>query len=70
MQKKKGEVKIIEKWCKNCGICVYYCRAGALSDKGSGHPTVSKPENCTLCRLCELHCPDFAIEVTELPSVR
>ena len=26
-------------------------------------PVVARPEDCTLCLLCELHCPDFAIEV-------
>ena len=70
MERKKAEVKIIEEWCKNCGICIHFCRAGVLSDKGSGKPEVTKPEACTLCRLCELHCPDFAIEVTALPFVK
>ncbi|MBE9508831.1 MAG: 4Fe-4S binding protein, partial [Chloroflexi bacterium] len=27
---------------------------------------VAHPEKCTACRWCELHCPDFAIFVTEL----
>jgi Fe-S-cluster-containing hydrogenase component 2 len=29
----------------------------------SGYPIISRAEDCTSCLLCELHCPDFAIEV-------
>ena len=28
-----------------------------------GYPVVARSEDCTSCLLCELHCPDFAIEV-------
>ena len=24
---------------------------------------IARPDDCTACLLCELHCPDFAIEV-------
>jgi 2-oxoglutarate ferredoxin oxidoreductase subunit delta len=27
---------------------------------------VAQPEKCTACRWCELHCPDFAIFVSDL----
>jgi 2-oxoglutarate ferredoxin oxidoreductase subunit delta len=30
-----------------------------------GAPVVVKPERCTGCGWCELHCPDFAISVRE-----
>ena len=29
-------------------------------------PVVARPDDCTACLLCELHCPDFAIEVRRL----
>jgi len=34
-----------------------------LNAKGYYVPVVAQPENCTKCRMCELVCPDFAIEV-------
>jgi 2-oxoglutarate ferredoxin oxidoreductase subunit delta len=30
-----------------------------------GLPYLAHPEKCTLCKLCELRCPDFAITVRE-----
>lgn len=56
-------IKIDERRCKQCGLCLYYCPQKVyIWEKGA----VPKPENlavCTACKLCELHCPDFAIEV-------
>ena len=34
-----------------------------------GVPDVTRPERCTACRICELHCPEFAISV-HLPAAR
>jgi MinD superfamily P-loop ATPase len=31
-------------------------------------PVVARLEACTACRFCELHCPDFAIEVEAAPA--
>ena len=28
-----------------------------------GKAYITHPENCTACRICEIHCPDFAIVV-------
>jgi len=56
-------------WCKGCGICVSVCPRDVLAiDQtawtGGFHPViVVRPERCTVCRICELLCPDLAIEV-------
>ena len=56
-------------WCKGCYICVSVCPRDVLAiDQGawtgSFHPViVAQAERCTVCRNCELLCPDLAIEV-------
>ena len=50
-------------WCKSCSICVAFCPTRALTADEVGTPSLSYPEKCTGCGLCEMMCPDFAIEV-------
>jgi 2-oxoglutarate ferredoxin oxidoreductase subunit delta len=47
------------KLCKKCGICNAVCPKGVFGESGS----VLNGRKCSGCRLCELYCPDFAIEV-------
>jgi 2-oxoglutarate ferredoxin oxidoreductase subunit delta len=35
-----------------------------LADR-NGKPVVEEADKCIGCRFCELHCPDFAITVSE-----
>jgi 2-oxoglutarate ferredoxin oxidoreductase subunit delta len=62
-------VHIDEVFCQGCGICVAVCNRGVLeisselSRRGVYAPRVVALERCTACRLCELHCPDFAIAI-------
>ena len=49
--------------CKACGICIELCPEGVYDRDKLGYPVVARAEDCTSCLLCELHCPDFAIEV-------
>jgi len=60
--KKPPEVKIIENFCKGCGICVAFCPTQVLEMEG-GKAKVVHPEKCIACNFCELRCPDFAIAV-------
>jgi 2-oxoglutarate ferredoxin oxidoreductase subunit delta len=49
--------------CKSCGICRALCPASVFDVDRKGRPEVARVKECTACRLCERHCPDFAIEV-------
>jgi 2-oxoglutarate ferredoxin oxidoreductase subunit delta len=59
-----------EKLCKGCSICVNICPKKVFDistqlSTGYNISTASKPQNCIACRLCEMSCPDFAIEVLD-----
>ena len=58
----KGHI-INRDWCKGCGICVELCPKNVLALDDNEKVTVANPENCICCKLCELRCPDVAIEV-------
>ena len=49
--------------CKACGICIELCPDKVFDRDKLAYPVIARPEDCSQCLLCELHCPDFAIEV-------
>ena len=57
--------KIFADWCKACGICIAFCPEQVFARDDSGMPVIKNPDNCTGCRFCEYHCPDFAISILE-----
>jgi 2-oxoglutarate ferredoxin oxidoreductase subunit delta len=64
-------IEIDPAWCKGCYLCVSFCPREVLAidyehwSQGV-HPVYVKDiEHCTVCRNCELLCPDLAIEVKE-----
>jgi len=61
-----GRVTVFPNWCKGCGLCVEFCPARVLEQGPDGRVIVAHPAKCTACRWCELHCPDFAIFVTDI----
>lgn len=68
MNKKKSkrilkELVIDRNWCKGCSICVAFCPKNVLELDTKDKVTAVRPEDCICCSLCELRCPDLAIEV-------
>ena len=60
---KLKEHRINREWCKGCGICVAFCPKKVLELDREDKAVAVRPEDCFTCRLCELRCPDLAIEV-------
>jgi 2-oxoglutarate ferredoxin oxidoreductase subunit delta len=50
--------------CKACGICLALCPRDVFDADERGYPVVARLEACTVCRICEYHCPDFAISIS------
>lgn len=60
---KLKEHLINTEWCKGCSICVAFCPKQVLALDDKDKATAAAVENCIACKLCELRCPDLAIEV-------
>ena len=58
-----GLVQLDLELCKACGVCIELCPDKVFDRDKLGYPVLARPEDCSQCLLCELHCPDFAIEV-------
>ena len=62
-------IEIDRRYCKGCLLCKYVCEYEVFeqgqerSDLDYLMPRPAKLENCKVCRLCELNCPDMAITV-------
>lgn len=67
MPEKAISIEINQKWCKKCGICVAFCPTNVLEEDPINGIIVKDFSACISCMLCELRCPDFAIEVV-LPT--
>ena len=59
----KATITINQKLCKSCGICVAFCPKKVLGLQPGKKAEVVDPEACIACRMCQLRCPVFAIEV-------
>ncbi len=58
---KDEPVHLFSSWCKKCGICIAVCPKKVLERGLGGYPSAAHPENCILCGMCDIHCPDYAI---------
>jgi 2-oxoglutarate ferredoxin oxidoreductase subunit delta len=62
-KEKKPGIEVNRDFCKGCGICVAFCPKEVLELDDHEKAVVKQPEKCNACMLCELRCPDIAIEV-------
>jgi 2-oxoglutarate ferredoxin oxidoreductase subunit delta len=66
---KLKEHRIDRDWCKGCGICVAFCPKHVLELDPKDKAVAARLEHCIACKMCELRCPDLAVEViTEDPG--
>ena len=68
----KSIIQIDERLCKGtegCKLCITFCPrdvlgvAETLTASGVHPAAATNEEDCTLCRLCMIYCPDLAIVV-------
>lgn len=64
-EKKLFDVSFYRDWCKACGLCMAFCPKKIILADKNGKPVVNEPDQCIGCLFCEMHCPDFAITVSE-----
>jgi 2-oxoglutarate ferredoxin oxidoreductase subunit delta len=64
-KKKHFDVSFYHDWCKACGICMAFCPQQIIKADKTGRPEIRDTDHCVGCRFCEIHCPDFAITVSE-----
>lgn len=68
----RQSIKFIESLCKGCGYCIEFCpnkvfeKSDKRNVKGTTMPEIVHPEKCTLCELCTMLCPDFALTIGEV----
>jgi 2-oxoglutarate ferredoxin oxidoreductase subunit delta len=67
----RGNIHVQEERCKGCAFCVEFCPTAVLvmserrNLKGYHPPDIVKADDCYACRLCEIMCPEFAIQIEE-----
>lgn len=60
------QVIINDKRCRSCGICYEICPTSVLGAESPLYKAVVlNVDACTGCRMCELLCTDFAINVIQ-----
>jgi 2-oxoglutarate ferredoxin oxidoreductase subunit delta len=42
-----------------------FCPQKIIKANKNGKPEIIEMDNCVGCRFCEIHCPDFAITVSD-----
>jgi 2-oxoglutarate ferredoxin oxidoreductase subunit delta len=45
---------------------VEFCPGKVFSKENPQIPIIAHLEGCTVCRMCEMRCPDYAISVEEV----
>lgn len=56
--------KIDNRFCNGCGTCYQHCPMDIFGwDEEKKMPTVAYPAECSCCCLCEVMCPEMAIDI-------
>ena len=58
-----GPIRLNRSRCKKCGVCVELCPLQVFVNSDESYPDPVASDKCTRCKLCEMWCPDYAIEV-------
>jgi NAD-dependent dihydropyrimidine dehydrogenase PreA subunit len=62
--------RIDENLCNGCGICANSCPMDVIRVDEERNKAIAKyPEDCTLCAICEIDCPEHAIYVAPTKQV-
>ena len=56
-------IAVNSEWCKGCGICVAFCPRSVWQLDRKDKAVPARSDDCICCKMCELRCPDMAIEV-------
>lgn len=54
--------------CSGCGICTKTCPVDVFREVGKV-VYIAYPEDCMVCHLCAMHCPEDSIHITPERSV-
>jgi NAD-dependent dihydropyrimidine dehydrogenase PreA subunit len=58
--------KIDSALCDGCGICVEICCADVIRmNEREWKAVIQYPDDCAVCRMCEIECPQHAIYVSQ-----
>ncbi|NDY74164.1 [Fe-S]-binding protein [Desulfobacter hydrogenophilus] len=57
--------------CIGCGTCIETCPMDVLRlDETSGQSKIVYPQDCQICHLCRIFCPEDAITISPVKYVR
>ena len=54
--------------CKSCGICLTLCPKNVFTPDIEGKPVSEHADACIGCKICEMHCPEFALKVEDVKN--
>ena len=62
-RKQVKAIRIIQEWCKRCGVCTAFCPKNVFATDPEGVVRIERLDACIACEICERMCPDLAISL-------